>query len=303
MADQHIFEYHFFSPRKDCTIRYGITSGSRVRASAVLLLLQGRAEFIEKYQGIARQLQSKGFTVISFDWQGQGLSSRTLENRHKGYIQRFDAYVADLEIFYSRVVEPEGLPVYILAHSMGGHIALRFMGRHPSTIKKAVLASPMIDLELPVITRQVARFISRRFSGTGFAEKYVPGSMDYSHRQARFKENVLTHDPEKYKILHDEIKKNPDLALGGVTWGWLHAAFESIRELKQDKMVRNILVPILMISAQKDRVVSSRAQEEFCKRLPDAEFLPIEGAFHELLFEAPAIDRQVWKAFDRFIFG
>ena len=303
MSDKQVFEIHFFSPQKDSILRYGIAASARVPATAVLLLLQGRAEFIEKYQGIAQHLQSKGFKVISLDWQGQGLSSRPLENRHKGHVERFDAYVTDLEIFYSRVVEQEDLPVYILAHSMGGHIALRFMSLHPAKIKKAVLATPMIDISFPAITRLFARFISRQLFKAGFAEKYAAGSKDYSRKQAAFKRNVLSHDPDKYQILHDEIEKNPDLALGGVTWGWLNAAVESIEQLKRDDVVHKITVPILMISARKDVVVSSKAQEDICKRLPKGVFLSIEGAFHELLFEAPAIDCQVWKAFDQFIFG
>lgn len=297
-SDNRIFEYHYFSPKKNVTIRYGVTKGP---GKAILLLLHGRAEFIEKYQQIARDLQKKGYQVISPDWRGQGLSSRKLDNRHKGHIDRFDDYLEDLDALWLRVMENQDLPVYILAHSMGGHIALRFMSLYPSRIQRAVLVSPMIEIFFPAKIEPLIKFLSDRFSRTSFAKKYTLGSKNYSLKNATFNGNDLCHDPEKYWILHNEIKKNPDLALGGVTWGWLNAAFESISILRKDEVIDKIRTPLLLVSAQKDRVVSSKAQEALSKRLPSATFFSIKGAFHEILFETQGITRQFWDAFDRFM--
>ena len=299
--NQEIFEYHYFSIKNNFKIRYGIAPGYENPAKGIFLLLHGRSEFIEKYKWVAKQLQKKGFQVISPDWRGQGLSFRELDNRHKGHINRFDEYVDDLEALYSRVIESQGLPVYILAHSMGGHIALRFMSRHPLKIKKAVLASPMIDITLPAMIKPVSKLLSKTLSKTQFAKKYTIGSGDYSVRKAKFKGNNLCHDPEKYQILHNEIANNPDLAIGGVTWGWLNAAFESIEVLKQDDIIGKISTPILMISAQKDSIVSSKAQEKLSSKLSNCSFLSIKGAFHELFFEEVGINNQLWDAFNRFI--
>jgi lysophospholipase len=300
-SNQEIFKYHYFFIKNNFKIRYGTVPGCVDPAKGIFLLLHGRSEFIEKYKWVAKQLQKKGFQVISPDWRGQGLSSRELANRHKGHICRFDDYVDDLEALYSRVVKSKGLPVYILAHSMGGHIALRFMSRHPLKIKKAILASPMIDIEMPAMMKPVSKLLSKKLSKTPFAKRYAIGSSNYSVRKAKFKGNNLCHDPEKYRILHNEIANNPDLAIGGVTWGWLNAAFESIEVLKQDDIINKILTPILMISAQKDSIVSSKAQEELSSKLPNCSFLSIKGAFHELFFEKVGINNQLWDAFNRFM--
>jgi len=301
IPDQITVDYHYLFVQKNIRIRYGVMTCPKAPVNGIFLLLHGRSEFIEKYKGIASLLLEKKFHVTSLDWRGQGLSSRELENRHKGYIKQFDAYVDDFSIFYSTVIEPQQLPVYILAHSMGGHIALRFMNRYPSKIKKAVLASPMIDIALPVLVKPVSKFVSKILSRTSFSKKYTMGSKDYSARQAKYQGNNLTHDPEKYWILHEEIKNNPDLAIGGITWGWLNAAFESIKFLKQDNIIEKITTPILMVSAQKDSVVSSKAQKKLSRKLPDCRFLSIDGAFHELLFEESRINYLFWGAFDRFV--
>ena len=54
-----------------------------------VVLLQGRAEYIEKYYETVRDLQSRGFAVATFDWRGQGLSDRALADRQKGHVRSF----------------------------------------------------------------------------------------------------------------------------------------------------------------------------------------------------------------------
>ena len=300
-SSQEDFEYHFFSPGKNLNLRYGVIKTQQEPAKGVFLLLHGRSEFIEKYKAVANCLQSKGFTVVSPDWRGQGLSTREVENRHKGHIDSFDDYVEDLSALYSEIIEPQGTPVYVLSHSMGGNIALRFMSQNPSKIKKAVLASPMIDIALPPGIYPLSKYISKKLSTTFFSKKYTIGSKNYSIKSAKFKGNKLCHDPGQYRILHDEIKKNPNLAIGGITWGWLNAAFESIENLKKDNVIKKIQTPTLIISAQNDAIVSLKAQAELSRKLPDCEFHIIDGAFHELMFEESRMNQMFWSLFDWFI--
>jgi len=301
MVSETDFQYHFFSPQQNLKLRYGVMRVQPNPAKGVFLLLHGRAEFIEKYRAAANRLIEKGFDVVSLDWRGQGLSTREVENRHKGHIHSFDDYVADLAVLYDEMVSPLGLPVYILSHSMGGHIALRFMAQFPHKIKKAVLASPMIDIALPGLIHPLSKYLSRQLSKRRFAKTYTPGSKNYSPESAWFQGNKLCHDPEQFQILHDEIRKNPGLAIGGVTWGWLNAAFESIEILKNERFLQNIKTPVLILGAQNDAVVSLAAQKKLSQKLSHRDFHCIEGAFHELMFETPRIRQEFWALFDRFI--
>src|SRR5258707_14751693 len=66
-------------------------------------LFQGRAEFIEKYFEVVRDLQARGFAVATLDWRGQGLSERALSDPRKGYVKNFSEYDADLETFMKEV--------------------------------------------------------------------------------------------------------------------------------------------------------------------------------------------------------
>ena len=85
-----------------------------------VVVMQGRAEFIEKYFETVRDLRARGFAVATFDWRGQGLSDRRLSDRHKGYVRNFANYITDLEAVMEQVVLPDcPPPIFALGHSMG----------------------------------------------------------------------------------------------------------------------------------------------------------------------------------------
>ena len=110
-------------------------------------ILQGRAEFIEKYFEVVRDLRRRGFVVVAFDWRGQGLSGRQVRNGRKGHVRSFDDYRLDLDAIRDKVLIPHcPKPHFALAHSMGGAIALNeaYEGRLP--FARLVAASPMISI-------------------------------------------------------------------------------------------------------------------------------------------------------------
>ena len=86
-------------------------------------MLQGRAEYIEKYFETVRELRSRGFAVVTFDWRGQGGSGRALADRRKGYVESFRQYDIDLETVMTEVaLSGSPRPIIGLAHSMGGAV-------------------------------------------------------------------------------------------------------------------------------------------------------------------------------------
>ena len=61
-----------------------------------IVLCHGRTEFLEKYTETIGELAARGFEVWSMDWRGQGAFDRALKNPHKGHIDQFESYIADL---------------------------------------------------------------------------------------------------------------------------------------------------------------------------------------------------------------
>ncbi|MCK5097709.1 MAG: alpha/beta hydrolase, partial [Desulfobacteraceae bacterium] len=221
------FTYNYFTSHDSIKLRYGYTDIKEFNSKGLVLLLHGRAEFMEKYNEVAIFLNSKGYDVISFDWRGQGLSEREIDNRKKGYVKDFNDYLLDLKIFFDKIIGHKNKDIFLLSHSMGGHIGLRFLHDYPNLIKKAVFASPMFDIKTFLFSRLITRALTKKACDAGFSKYYVLGGKKYDSKNSNLKKNILSHDFKKLSIQANEIEKNPDLALGGATWGWLNAAYKS----------------------------------------------------------------------------
>src|SRR5215475_5902975 len=110
-------------------------------------IFQGRAEFIEKYFEVVRDLRARGFAVATLDWRGQGLSQRALRDRYRGHVASFAEYAIDLETFMKEVVLPDcPPPLFALAHSMGATILLRAVARSQRWFDRIVLSAPMLGI-------------------------------------------------------------------------------------------------------------------------------------------------------------
>lgn len=274
----------------------------RPEARATILLLPGFSEFIEKYFEVVDDLLARNLAVVAVDWRSQGLSSRPLENRNKVHLESFEQYLADLHRFVDVVVRPHAVgPVLILAHSMGGHLALRYIHDHAQLIQGAVLSAPMVDIWYPPGMKLVARGAARLALLTGREDAYVSGAQDYGPKRQRFDGNKLTSDPKRFAAAHEAIAANPDLAVGGPTYGWLAAALRSIRILNGNGFPEAIRAPICLAGAGADRVVSTPANQRLAARMPNAEPWVIDGAQHEILMERGEYREQFFNKFDEFL--
>ncbi|MGD8970467.1 MAG: alpha/beta hydrolase [Desulfobacterales bacterium] len=292
----------YFTTADGTSIRNGLWSPERKIPRGSVVLLSGRKEFLEKYTETAADLNQRGFAVFGFDWRGQGLSSRMLPDRLKGFVRNYDDYVRDLEDFFQRIVQPEAVrPIYVLAHSMGGHVALRYLHRQPAGIDKAVLVAPMLDINTKPFPRWMVRGLTWLVRNIGSEEALVPGSDKRTNIDRPFEGNVLTSDPRRFAVEKNAVVQNPDLALGGVTFAWLTATLASIACIHRPGYLEGVRTPVLMLAAGADRVVSVAAQESACRRLPKCRLLEIAEARHEILMEIDAIRSRFWEAFDAFI--
>ncbi len=292
----------YFTTPDNKKIRYKVWLCDKEKRCGTIVLLEGRGEFLEKYSETATDLIGKGFDVYGFDWRGQGLSTRSLPNRKKGFVANYDNYIKDLDQFVSSIVRPEAVsPIIILAHSMGGHLALRFMHDHPDSVDRAVLVSPMIDIVTSPFPMWFVRSIAWFACKTVFGPAYTIGSSDHPFLNEKFENNRLTSDPERFLVEKKEIKKNPDLDYGDVTYRWLAATFNSIDTLKKKRYAQKIKAPVLIICGGSDTIVSVQAQKDICSVMKNCRFVEIDGSRHEILMENDSIRFIFWREFDSFV--
>ena len=136
-----------------------------------VLILGGRTEFVEKYAETFIDLQRRGFAVVTHDWRGQGLSGRLLANPHKGHVGAYEDYIADLDtVIDARIPADQHGHIIVLAHSMGGHVALRYLHDRPGLIERAVLSAPMVDIFDHFAARLFATGLARAAIALGLSD-------------------------------------------------------------------------------------------------------------------------------------
>ncbi|MBN1931882.1 MAG: alpha/beta hydrolase [Desulfobacterales bacterium] len=294
--------FAYLKTQDHISIRYGFRPCKQEKKCGTVILLGGRKDFIEKYLETIGQLNHRGFDVYSFDWRGQGLSTRMLSDRRKGFVKSYEDYINDLELFYRKIVKPNAVsPVIILAHSMGSHIALRFLHDYPGTIDKAIFESPMFGIHMSAFNNKVAILIAWLVNKLGLEHAYAIGSNYYSNHAEKFAGNQVTSDPKRFMDEKNAIAENPDLALGGVTYGWVAATFESIDILMNPGYLAEITTPILIVGGSADRIVSVEAQKTVCSQIKNCKFVLIPHALHEILKETDSIQSIFWSEVDEFI--
>lgn len=285
-------------------LRYARWAATRSPRRGTVCLFQGRAEFIEKYFETIADLRRRGYAVATLDWRGQGRSYRALADRNKSHIEDFAEYDKDLVRFMKDVVLPDCPPPYIgLGHSMGGNILLRASTQRGSWFSHMVLTAPMLAFadEKLGFPPAIARAYAEGSCALGLASTYVLGGSRNPSELGIFEGNDLTSDPERWGRTRAVIEAAPDLGLGSPTIGWLRAGFRSCASMADPLFAASVRVPVLLLAAGQDHIVSTRAIEELGVRLKIGSHLLLPGALHEILQEADPIRQRFWAAFDAYL--
>jgi lysophospholipase len=268
-----------------------------------LLVLPGRAEFIEKYFEVVAEARSRGFAIAMIDWRGQGLSERALHDPHKGHVGSFAEYDLDLETFVREIVLPDcPPPLFALGHSMGAAMLIRAAQKGRRWFDRVVLSAPMIALagragtRFGAVTARAARLI-------GLGRSYVPGGGSKPVAALPFVGNVLTSDPVRHARTAAIVEAEPQLGLGSPTVAWVDAAYRVMRDFLEPQYPERIRQPILIVAAGQDDVVSTPLTGLFSRRLRVGSHLVVAGARHEILMERDRYREQFWAAFDAFVPG
>lgn len=270
-----------------------------------ICILQGRAEFIEKYFEVTRELLDRGFSVVAFDWRGQGGSQRALADARKGHVGDFAFFVRDLDAIRLQVLEADcPKPHIALAHSMGGAVALQQARRGLLPFERLVTTAPMIALSHALLRNPgAARALSRFLTLIGWGPSWVPGGGETSISTKPFAGNPLTGDPVRYARNANAAAAIRDWAIGDPTLAWLNGAFSLMRRLAEPRAALEIRTPTLILAAGADAICATPAIERFASRLKSGGAIVLKGARHEIMMESDAIRAEFWAAFDAFVPG
>ena len=272
--------------------------GGVARGPGTVILVTGRAEFIECYGETIADLRRMGYAVVAFDLRGQGGSSRqTRAGGHVGAFRDYGADIAAVVRFAGEVGLPR--PYTVLAHSMGGLAALRVQPLIARDVERMVLLAPMLQVaELPMpagLLRGVSWIACLIGLGRRQARKQAPAVAS-----GKFAVNRVTSDAERYERIAALVEANRDLCIGPPTFGWLRAALSAMRKTRGE-IGRPLAIPTLFVASAADRVVSTPAIDRFARAAPGGGMVLVRGARHQLLMERDELRDLFFAAFKAFV--
>ena len=263
-----------------------------------VILVEGRTEPIEFYGETIADLRHRGFSVVAFDLRGQGASQR--RTRRGGHVDSFRQYVDDL-VAVTRFARELGLPkpFTVLAHSMGGLVALEAQPALARDVSRMVLTAPMLQIARLPMPRPFARLVVEAASLFGLGQSLVFSPLP-PPTMAGFEGNPLTSDRQRYGRLCDIVAANPELAPAPPTFGWMRAAMGTMAKAMR-RREKPLHMPTLFVGSGADRIVSTAAIDRFARAAPGGGMVLIRDARHQVLFERDELRNLFLAAFDAFV--
>ncbi|MEO7640809.1 MAG: lysophospholipase [Ramlibacter sp.] len=240
----------------------------------VVVLVHGLGEHAGRYTHVARRLNSWGFAVRGYDQYGHGESGGV-----RGALPVMTRLIDDLTdiVQSTRSRMPDGVPLIILGHSMGGLVAACFAALRKRPIQGLVLSSPALNPGLNAFQKLLLAVLPR------IAPNLTVGN--------GVKPDFISHDPQVVQAyradpgVHDRISARLALFIA-------QAGQMVIGRAARWK------VPTLLIYAGSDRLVDPQGSRDFAATAP-ADVVTtqaFDGHFHEIFNETPERTEPVFKA-------
>jgi len=242
---------------------------------ARMVIAHGLGEHSGRYDNVVGRLLPRGISIWAPDHRGHGQSDGP-----RGHVTSFYHYVDDLHtlVALSRENLPDGAKVFLLGHSLGGLIALRFAARFPEVIDRLIVSSPALGM--PERPSSVKAFLVRMLSALRPTLSLANG-LDVSK---------ISHDEEVVRAYLDD-----PLVHERVTARWF-TEFVSAMEAA-NRSAPEIKLPLLMQLAGDDHLTSVDAAKRFFEAVPSADktLHVYESLYHEIYNES---DRHREQALD-----
>jgi alpha-beta hydrolase superfamily lysophospholipase len=267
------------------------------RPRGSIILSGGRTEPIEKYYETIADFLDRGFVVLAHDWRGQGLSQRDLTDPLKGHASGYKAFLDDFRALLGAYADRLPKPWVAVGHSMGGCLTLLAMASGETRFAGAILSAPMLGVQTGGVPKAAAKGLASLNVLFGRAGAYTMGDPGKPFDDD-FATTRLTHDRARFQRTCGLYAAEPKLGLGAPTWGWLDFAFRANAYLARPERLSAITVPVVIVSAEEDKLVDNAAQQAAARHLPQGKFINVPGAFHEILMETDPMRNIFLRAFD-----
>jgi acylglycerol lipase len=231
-------------------------------ATGVVTIAHGYGEHGGRYEYVASRLTAAGYTVYAPDHHGHGRS-----DGKPGRVSLAVA-VADLDQMIVTVAKARhaDAPQFLLGHSMGGAIALRYAIAHQDRLSGLVVSAPLAAVDGGAALKAVGKVLGVLFPGVP-ASKVDP-------------ELVSRDDAVVKAYIADPLNYH-----GPIPAGVAREFLLSSESLPHD--VRQITIPTILLWGTADRLCPPRGAEAVAANIGSSDITTkaYDGLFHEIMNE------------------
>ena len=291
----------FFTNEDGKKIRYGhaIPKGE---IKGTVIITTGYADFIESYFETIYDFLDRGYAVWMMDWQGQGGSERYYNNPRVPSKNAPINNIRDLHQFRHEIVKyDKNKPIFIVSHSMGGHMALHYIKDYKQDFDVAILAAPFVDSKFTKKGELKAKFMVHAACSLGLGHKRTSRKDNIVRRIKKVRDSLKKEEPIRMTLHKYFADKNPNLKIGDPTFYWARAIMKQTAKLRKEENLKSITTPILFGLCENDRLVSGKAIERAARLIPNAKLARIKDAYHGIWTEREKIRQDWWQHIDNFM--
>ena len=229
---------------------------------AVVVIVHGAGEHSDRYEHVAQRLTSEALAVYALDHRGHGRSQGARE-----VIDRVENAVCDLDqlVVLAAAAHP-ALPVFMLGHSLGGMIAVRYALAHQQRLTGLLLSGPLATIDASPAMLRVGRLVSRLAPSLGLI------ALD---------SNLVSRDPEVVRA----YREDPLVHHGRIPARTAAEIADTVGAFPDQ--VRAITVPTLILYGTADGLCPPSGSIMLAERIgsDDVTVRAYEGLYHEILNE------------------
>ena len=229
-----------------------------------IVIVHGFGEHSGRYGCLTSHLVSRRYSVTAYDHRGHGLS-----DGRPGHVDRFGEYEDDLHQVLVRVhSRRKSAKIFIIGHSMGGLITLRYLAREPKMVAGGVISAPLIAVaaHVPVHKLMIARVGARIAPRLQLGNEIDPSVLSRDIEVG----NAYAADPLVNRVVSPR---------------WFNEATRAMDEAKQ--LAPLITAPLLIMHGTDDKLASVDATKKFFELIgsADKQLAIFQGYYHELFNE------------------
>ena len=247
-----------FDSRDGKTALYATVWKPDTAPVAILQIVHGMNEYIDRYDRFARYLAGKGILVTGEDHLGHGRS--VPEGGTFGYFAEHDAAtVVVRDVHRLKKITQEqypGVPYYILGHSMGSIMLRNYLLRYGNGIDGAIIMGTGTPAPAFLAGAQIMIRAMRAVKGDQYVSKKVAALtfahyMDHIEQPRTYYDWVVSDPRELEKYVKDPMCTGYTFTLNG---------FYTLAEMSRRMQIKSLMgripqkLPILIASGTEDPV-------------------------------------------------